>query len=415
MKKSVKIACGVLAVLTLVGISAWVFQQMGGLAVTGMSNGTSWGLYICMFMFFVGLSAGGLIVASSASVFHIRQYKKVALPAIILSTACIVVAGLFVLVDLGGIQRIWRLFLGPNVTSPLVWDVAVITIYLVVNIIYLANMTSKNPNADRRVEIVSRFALPIAILVHTVTAWIFGLQYSRSWYSAIMGPLFVVSAMDSGLALLLLVLMGMKKSKWFPVPDKLMSNLAGLMVVCVAIDAYMVGCEVLTTAYPLDSASMLALGEMFYGATAPFFWGEVVLGIIVPFCLLVFAKNRKNMKLVAASSALIVIGVCCKRIWLLFTAFIHPNIAYGPGVVGGSLAARQSTGDQIWATASNYVPQLPELLIVLGIISLGALLFLVLAQVLVPRYKQSHADLIVEIEEEVSAESASPEATSSKA
>ena len=81
-----KAAIGVLGALTAVGVAAWIYQLMGGLGVTGMNNGTSWGLYITMFMFFVGLSAGGLIVASSASVFHVADYKKVALPAVILST-----------------------------------------------------------------------------------------------------------------------------------------------------------------------------------------------------------------------------------------------------------------------------------------------------------------------------------------
>ncbi len=81
-----KLLTGIFAVLGVAGIAAWVYQLMGGLGVTGMSNANSWGLYIAMFMFFVGLSAGGLIVASSASVFHIAEYKKVAMPAIILST-----------------------------------------------------------------------------------------------------------------------------------------------------------------------------------------------------------------------------------------------------------------------------------------------------------------------------------------
>ena len=52
---------GVFAVLALVGVGCWIFQLMNGLAVTGMSNANSWGLYICTFMLFVGLSAGGLI------------------------------------------------------------------------------------------------------------------------------------------------------------------------------------------------------------------------------------------------------------------------------------------------------------------------------------------------------------------
>ena len=69
MDKNVKIALGVLVVLMLIGAACWVFQQVAGLGITGMSNGTSWGLYICLFLLFVGLSAGGLIVASAGSVF----------------------------------------------------------------------------------------------------------------------------------------------------------------------------------------------------------------------------------------------------------------------------------------------------------------------------------------------------------
>ena len=75
LKKN-KIATGALCILAIAGLCAYVFQLMGGLGVTGMNNGTSWGLYITMFMLFVGLSAGGLIVASSASVFHIEKFKK---------------------------------------------------------------------------------------------------------------------------------------------------------------------------------------------------------------------------------------------------------------------------------------------------------------------------------------------------
>ena len=104
--------------LVALGMGAYVYQFVGGLGVTGMSNGTSWGLYIASFMFFVGLSAGGLIVASSASIFHVTEYKKVALPAIIVSLICICIAGAFVRIDLGGIVRILNLFASPNFVSP---------------------------------------------------------------------------------------------------------------------------------------------------------------------------------------------------------------------------------------------------------------------------------------------------------
>lgn len=390
-----KIAVAILGVLIVAGLAAWVYQLIFGLGVTGMNNGTSWGLYITMFMLFVGLSAGGLIVASSASIFHIEKYKQVALPAVILSTVCICVAGMFVLIDLGGVQRVWRLIVGPNPTSPLFWDVCVIAIYLVINIVYLVFMTSKKEGARRKVAIVSRFALPVAILVHSVTAWIFGLEMAKEgWYSAIMAPLFVVSAMDSGLALLLLSLLGLDKSGVFKVEKKLVSSLAGLLATCVAVDAFMVGCEVLTMAYP-GAAGAETLALMATGPTAPFFWFELVAGLLVPFCILAFAKNRARMGLVALSSVLVVLGVLCKRVWLLLTSFVEFNLGGAPGVISGSTAARAGEGAQVWASVSSYVPTWIEIVVVIGVISLGTLAFMVLSRKLLAGHREAAAPTVV--------------------
>ncbi|MCI8468055.1 MAG: polysulfide reductase NrfD [Eggerthellaceae bacterium] len=373
-----KAALGVLGVLTVAGVAAWIYQLMNGLGVTGMSNGTSWGLYITMFMLFVGLSAGGLIVASSASVFHIEKFKAVSLPAIILSTVCICCAGLFVLIDLGGIQRVWLMFIGPNFLSPLLWDVCVITIYLVLNILYLVFMT-KYGVESHQVAVTSRFALPAAILVHSVTAWIFGLQVAKEWYTAIMAPIFVASAMDSGLALLLIVLVALNAAGWLKFSRDLMQSLAGLLATCIAVDAFFIGCEVLTMAYPGASGAE-ALAIMGAGATAPFFWFEIIGGLVVPFCVLVFAKNRANTGLVVFSSVLVVLGVLCKRIWLLLTSFVVPNVYGAPGIPSGSSAAAHASGTGMWAVTSSYAPTWTELVIVVGVVSLGALAFLVMAR-----------------------------------
>ena len=376
-----KITAAVLAVLTVAGVAAWIYQLMGGLGVTGMNNGTSWGLYITCFMFFVGLSAGGLIVASSASVFHVKEYKKVALPAVILSTVCICLAGMFVLIDLGGIQRVWQIVVSPNPTSPLFWDICVISLYLVINIVYLAFMLSKKPGAENRVAIVSRFALPVAILVHSVTAWIFGLQIAREgWYSAIMAPIFVASALDSGLALLILALSGLKKAKLFDVDKKLIANLAGLLATCIAIDAFFVGCELLTVAYPQAAGGMALLGEMFAGSTALFFWGEIILGLLIPFCILVFAKNRQKTGLVLFASVCVVVGVFFKRVWLLFTSFIHPNLYGAPGIASGSSEAAHAMGTEMWALTGAYAPTWVEIVVVIGVVSLGVLAFMLLSK-----------------------------------
>ena len=51
------------------GLAAWIYELNKGLASTGMRDVVSWGMYIFTFAFFIGLSAGGLIMASSAEVF----------------------------------------------------------------------------------------------------------------------------------------------------------------------------------------------------------------------------------------------------------------------------------------------------------------------------------------------------------
>ena len=378
MTTKLKAVLGVLGVLVAAGVACWIYQLMNGLGVTGMSNANSWGLYIICFMFMVGLSAGGLIVASSASVFHVAEYKKVALPAIILSTVCICMAGMFVLIDLGGIQRVWRILTGPNPVSPLFWDICVITCYLVINIVYLVMMTKHGANSAA-VSRVSRFALPVAILVHSVTAWIFGLEIAKEgWYSAIMAPIFVASAMDSGLALLLVVLAGLRKAGVLQVEQKLYANLAGLLATCIAVDAFFIGCEVLTMAYP-GAAGAETLALMAFGPTAPFFWLEVVAGLLVPFCILVFAKNRQKTGLVLLASALVILGVFCKRCWLLLTSFIVPNVQGANGITLGTLEARQG-GLGMWALGGSYAPTWTEVVIVLGVVALGALAFILLSR-----------------------------------
>ena len=378
--KRYKVLAAILAVVVAVGVGCWVYQLIFGLTVTGMNNGTSWGLYITNFMFFVGLSAGGLIVASSASVFHITKFKAVALPAIILSTVCICAAGMFVLIDLGGIQRVWRILTGPNPTSPLLWDVCVITCYLIINVFYLVFMTRGNQHA---VSIVSRFALPCAILVHSVTAWIFGLEAAKEgWYTAIMAPIFVASAMDSGLALLLVVLGVLKKAGIYDTSRELMAMLAGLLCTCVAVDAFFIFCEVLTMAYP-GAAGAETLALLTTGPTAPFFWFEIICGLVIPFCILVFAKNRQSAVLINVACVLIVVGVFCKRVWLVCNSFIVPNVLGAPGIISGSSEAAHATGTASFAVLSSYAPTPIEILVVAGVISLVILAFMVLASKLI--------------------------------
>ena len=137
---------------------------------------------------------------------------------------------------------------------------------------------------------MAHIALPVAILVLCVDAWIFGLQVSKEWYSAIMAPIFVASALDSGLSLLILSLMGLNKTGLFEVEEKTISSLARLLAVFIAVNAFFIGCECLTMAYP-GAKGAEALAIMTGGITAPFFWMEIIGGLLIPFLLMAFEKK----------------------------------------------------------------------------------------------------------------------------
>lgn len=379
-KRFPKTWLAVFAVLTAVGVGCWIYQLTHGLQVTGMSNVNSWGVYIIMFMFFVGLSAGGLIVASSAHVFNIEKFKKVALPAVIVSAVSICLAAMFVLVDLGGFIRAWRLITGPNFSSPLMWDVLVITFYLAINILDIVFITR---GEERKVKVLSCFALPTAILVHSVTAWIFGLQISRTWYTAIMAPIFVASACDSGLALLLLCLIALEVRGLFLTGKALFKSLSGLLAVFIAVDAYLIGCELLTMGYP-EAGDATAFAVMTSGATAPYFWFEIIFGLLAPFLILVVAKNRERKSAIIAASALVVLGVLCKRIWLLLTAFAAPYAAGAVTVPDAMATDALSFG----AIGAFYAPTPIEVIVVVGVISAGVLAFMLLGNALMDEKKR---------------------------
>ncbi|CBL04245.1 NrfD/PsrC family molybdoenzyme membrane anchor subunit [Gordonibacter pamelaeae] len=202
--KGINIGIVVAALLTIMGLALWVMQLSGGMVQTGMRNLDSWGLYITMFMFLVGLSAGGLIISSAPRVFGVEGFGGISKIAVWTSICCTVLAIGFVVVDLGQPLRLWELFAYSNLGSPLMWDIIVLGTYLILSIVYLwATLRFEGGKGSATsLRVISAIALVCAILVHSVTAWIFGLQQGREmWHTALLGPWFVSSALVCGVAL----------------------------------------------------------------------------------------------------------------------------------------------------------------------------------------------------------------------
>ncbi|MFR5093269.1 MAG: NrfD/PsrC family molybdoenzyme membrane anchor subunit, partial [Adlercreutzia equolifaciens] len=99
--------------------------------------------------------------------------------------------------------RLWELFVYSNLGSPLMWDIIVLSTYLILSCVYLwAQIQAERGKVSAvALRIVSVIALVTAVLVHSVTAWIFGLQQGHEmWHTALLAPWFVSSALVCGTA-----------------------------------------------------------------------------------------------------------------------------------------------------------------------------------------------------------------------
>ncbi len=381
---------GFLVVLILIGLAVWIYQLGQGLQITHMRDNVIWGLYIITFMFFVGLSAGGLIVASAGRLFDVQRFAPIVRLAVVEATVTIATAALLIIPDLGHPQRIFNLLFHAHWLSPMIWDVTVILIYLVLSLIYLwlytrrdlaargswmALGTKDTSDAARAHDyhltyILAWIALPAAVLVHSITAWIFGLQISRGfWYSAIMPPLFISSALVSGLALVVILAFVVRRTGRISFGDDLGSFLGGLLAVFLAVEAFLLLSEVLAGYYPGIPTD--AVHQLFSGRYAPGFAVEVVVGIVIPFVLLAVAAWRRRPQVVVVAAVLALIGIFVHRANLIVIGLGKDPIPLPPGTPLGTPQANGSS----FAASSVYFPSVWEFLIVLGIVALSALVF----------------------------------------
>jgi molybdopterin-containing oxidoreductase family membrane subunit len=372
---------GVLVALIIAGIATWVYQMIQGLQITGLSNPISWGLYIISFAFLVGLSAGGLIVTSLAYILNNKRLEAIAPLGIIVSVACVIGAMLIIIPDVGLPFRIPRILIRPNITSPLTWDIFILITYLVIGLVEAWVFFSKKWKAqpekqERTLRVMAYIVLPVAVLVHSVTAWIFGFQVGRPfWFTGLMAPIFIASALVSGLALLVLVMLGVQKAGWMKIDDSQYPFLGGILAGFIAVDIFLFLSELLTIGYAGGIDADRVARDLISGSHAPFFWVEIFGGVVLPFLLLVLPATRRSKAWVGVASALAMIGVFLKRVNIILPPFEKVNIDYTPGVSLG----RYSEYVSPFTTSPIYEPTLPEVVITIGVFA--GVIFLIIVGV----------------------------------
>jgi len=373
--KGLAIGIAVSAVVAVIGIVLWVVQLSGGMVQTAMRNFDSWGLYITSFMFFVGLSAGGLIISSVPKAFGIKGFGGISKVAVMTSIAATVTAIGFVIVDVGQPVRLWELFAFANVGSPLLWDVTVLTIYLVLSCVYLWAQLRAEAGAmkAKSLRVISVVALVCAVLVHSVTAWIFGLQAGREmWYTALLGPWFVSSALVCGTALVMCTTIALRAVGYLKWEQENLVRLAKLLGAFVMVDIYFFGCDLLTEAFPAGKG-MEVVQMLVTGPLAPFFWIEIVACAV---CAVVcFTPSLRTNKLMVVASLLAIAAIFCKRVQLLVGGFQIANIAYATPITPYTVTGWDTGALEKAYAGMVYWPTPLEFGVSLGVVALGFLIF----------------------------------------
>lgn len=355
------------------GLAAWIYELNKGLAATGMRDVVSWGMYIFTFAFFIGLSAGGLIMASSAEVFGIKALKPLSRVGVLSAAACVSVAAVMIIPDLGRPDRILNLFIHPNWTSPLIWDILIITVYFVFSVVDLAVLhehAGAPTKLRKTARVLAYVGLPTAVLLHSVTAWIFGLQIARTWWNtALMAPLFVVSAILSGTALVTLIALSAERWGGFTLPADTRRWLRGFITVALFVDLFFVACDYITVLWGNVPADRSALNLVLPGGPwAWLFWVEWVAGGVIPLALLLVPAVRRLPGALGAAAVFAIVGVYAFRVELVVIGFINPLTQYPPGNALGTYNPTTTSFELI----GRYTPTWVEYGIVLGLVALFA-------------------------------------------
>lgn len=369
------VGIAIAAILTVAGLVLWGMQLSGGMVQTGMRNMDSWGLYITMFMFLVGLSAGGLIISSIPRAFGMKGFGGISKIAVWTSICCTVLAIGYVVVDLGNPMRVWELFIYSNFNSPLMWDIVVLATYLILSIVYLWAMLRHEAGkvSALALRVISTVALVCAVLVHSVTAWIFSLQQSHEmWHTALMAPWFVSSALVCGTALVLVVVIALRKAGYLELDQSFVMKMAKMLGAFVCVDLYFFGCDLLTEAFP-NGGGMEIVTMLTSGPLAPFFWVEVI-GCVVA-AIVCFVPSLRTTPAIVVASLLAIVGIFCKRVQLLVGGFQVPNLDYPFAMTSNSIT-NWSEGIRGAYEGLVYFPSMLEFGVVIGVIGLGALLLL---------------------------------------
>lgn len=307
------------------------------------------GANIATYFFLTGISAASFLISTMAYVFGMSRFKAAGRIGAWLAPIVLVIAPIFLVIDLEQPLRFVHLFWMWNWRSPISWGTALLTLYPINCFIYLyyiyradppalpavaahpyarppmagGAVAAADPRDVARLKFFGTIGVPLAIAVHGYTGFIVAMGVGRAmWNVSLMPIYFLLSAMVSGAALLIVACILKERvlggsaflNRYLPkVEEGVIRDLGKMLLGFVSLDLFLVLSEVLvllSSRVDDQAAAALLMG----GAFAPLFLGvEVALGLIVPAIILLIPRAGRSMAGLTVASVLVLIGVYAMR------------------------------------------------------------------------------------------------------
>lgn len=349
----------------LTGCCCWAYQIFMGLGVEGVNHPIAWGTYLVNFVFFVGLAHSGTLISAILLLFRARWRTAISRSAEAMTVFAVMVAGLFPFIHLG---RVWVVYwilpypnqrnLWPDFQSPLVFDVIAISTYLLVSLLFwytglipdLASVRDRSQGLRRKIYglfslnwsgshrewhhhggailLLAALATPLVISVHSVVSWDFALSILPGWHSTIFAPYFVAGAIHSGLAMVLILLIPMRRIYQLEniITLTTLENIAKTIVLTGLIMSYSYLTEHFMSWYSGNTIERDSFYWRMVGYYKEWFWLMIFCNSIAP--LFYFIKKvRTNLISLYLVAVLVVVGMWYERYVIIITSPAH---AYDP-------------------------------------------------------------------------------------
>ncbi|MBC8343480.1 MAG: polysulfide reductase NrfD [Bacteroidetes bacterium] len=346
--------------LVLLGIFALITQITRGHIVTGMRDNVVWGIYIVNFIFFMGISYAGALISGTLHLFRSDWRKPIIRMAEFLTIFSLLIGPLYIMLCVGRLDKLHYLVIFGRIQSPITWDVIAIStdiigcfLFLYLALLrdfarlrdypdlkvakwrkklyrWLAIYWKDTPEQRRRLErstdIMAGMVIAIAIIVYSVLAWIFSVTLQPGWHSTIFGPYFVIAAVYSGTAVLIVIMWIYRKIYKLEdlITRKHFVNIGVVMLVLGAFFGYFTFSEYLTKWYGSEKNDEQLISILFDRYYWLFLFSNYA-GVLVPLIVVGLPKLR-TIRWITLAAVVVIVALWINRYLIVVPTLETPYL-----------------------------------------------------------------------------------------